>query len=104
MNGTVISKLTMEIRLCLVNQKNESPISAAEMPQASSSPNTEPPQPQESVDHANVENSGSHGMSKLMKNMKVRFKRINMTTFRDRIVVINSCDFPRCSAKDEDWD
>ena len=57
--------------------ENESPISAAEMPQASSSPNTEPPQPQESVDHANVENSGSHGMSKLMKNMKVRFKRIN---------------------------
>ena len=57
--------------------KNESPISAAEMPQASSSPNTEPPQPQESVDHGNVENLGSHGMSKLMKNMKVRFKRIN---------------------------
>ena len=27
-----------------------------------------------------------------------------MTTFRDRIVVINSCDFPRCSTKDEDWD
>ena len=59
--------------------ENESPISAAEMPQASSSPNTEPPRPQESVDHANVENSGSHGMSKLMKNMKVRFKRINKT-------------------------
>ena len=27
-----------------------------------------------------------------------------MTTFRDRILVINSCDFPCCSAKDEDWD
>ena len=27
-----------------------------------------------------------------------------MTTFHDRIGVINSCDFPRCSAKDEDWD
>ena len=27
-----------------------------------------------------------------------------MTTFRDRIVVINSCNFPHCSTKDEDWD
>ena len=64
-------------QIAILRQKMKSPISAAEMPQASSSPNTEPPQPQESVDHANVENSGSHGMSKLMKNMKVCFKRIN---------------------------
>ena len=28
----------------------------------------------------------------------------HMTTFHERILVINSCDFPLCSAKDEDWD
>ena len=29
---------------------------------------------------------------------------LTMMTFCDRILVINSCDFPQCSAKDEDWD
>ena len=28
----------------------------------------------------------------------------HMTTFHQRILVINSCDVPLCSAKDEDWD
>ena len=27
-----------------------------------------------------------------------------MTTFHDRILVVNSHDFPHCSAKNEDWD
>ena len=27
-----------------------------------------------------------------------------MTTFHDGILVMNSCDIPCCSAKDEDWD